>query len=278
MGLLGAILGGTVGLMLGGPLGAVLGGAIGSQVLADPRPEQIGGRARQARQARREQRPPPYPPYPPYPPPGQAAQDDPRVLQSTFMVALISLAARVAKADGRVSSAEIAAFDAFLSRELGMPAQERRLAARIFNQARDSELPTAAFTRQIRLALAAQPDRLRDLVALLLKIAYADGALAGEEETLIRAVALELGLGESDFRQIKAMFESSDLGAAYALLGVTPEASDEEIKRGYRRLAKEYHPDMLAAKGLPEDFMKFATEKLQAINQAYDRVRKQRGF
>lgn len=275
MGLLGAILGGTVGLMLGGPLGAVLGGAIGSQVLADPRPEQIGGRARQAR---REQRPPPYPPYPPYPPPGQAAQDDPRVLQSTFMVALISLAARVAKADGRVSSAEIAAFDAFLSRELGMPAQERRLAARIFNQARDSELPTAAFTRQIRLALAAQPDRLRDLVALLLKIAYADGALAGAEEALIRAVASELGLEERDFRQIKAMFESSDLGAAYALLGVAPEASDEEIKRGYRRLAKEYHPDMLAAKGLPEDFLKFATEKLQAINQAYDRVRKQRGF
>ncbi len=198
--------------------------------------------------------------------------------QSAFMVALISLAARVAKADGQVSDREIRAFDAFLREDLGMPAEERRVAARIFNEARESPLPTSAFTRQIRGLLAAQPDRLRDLVALLVRIAWADGNLEPSEETLIRSIARELGLNDRGYEEAKALYVRSGPAAAYAILGVDPTASDDEIKKSYRRMAKEYHPDVLQSRGLPPDFMKYANEKLQAINEAYGRIRQERGF
>lgn len=281
MGLLGAILGGTVGLMLGGPLGAILGGAIGAQVLQDPRPEELGGQPSERGGAFGGYRPSfaPPPPPPPPPPRGQAhpPEADPALLQEAFMVALISLAAKVAKADGRVSQEEVAAFDGFLARDLGMPPQERRFAARIFNQARDSGVPIAALTSQVRMVLGGQPDRLRDLVALLLQIAWADGVLAASEESLIRRVAADLGLSARVYEEIKALFARGDLAAAYAVLEVSPEASDEQIKKSYRRLAREYHPDIVASKGLPEDFTKFATQKLQAINEAYEMVRKARG-
>jgi DnaJ like chaperone protein len=198
--------------------------------------------------------------------------------QSAFMVALISLAAKVAKADGNVTRQEIAAFDAFLRGELGMSADERRMAARIFNQARDSTVPASEFARQIRSLLGGQPDRLRDLVALLLKVAWADGRLASVEESLIRSIADDLGLSGRDFEEAKALFSRGNLPAAYALLGLDADASDQQVKKSYRRLAREYHPDTLAAKGLPEDFTRYANEKLQAINEAYDLIKRTRGF
>ena len=74
------------------------------------------------------------------------------------------------------------------------------------------------------------------------------------------------------------MFSRGNLQAAYAVLEIGPTATNAEVKKSYRRLAREYHPDKLAAKGLPEDFMKFANEKLQAINEAYDLIREKRGF
>jgi DnaJ like chaperone protein len=198
--------------------------------------------------------------------------------QSAFMVALISLAARVAKADGQVSDREVRAFDAFLREDLGMPAEERKIAARIFNEARNSPLPTSAFTGQIRGILGAQPDRLRDLVALLVRIAWADGDLQPVEEKLLRSIAVELGLPPRAYEDAKALYVRSSPAASYAILGLEPTASDEEIKKSYRRLAKEYHPDVLQARGLPPDFLKYANEKLQAINEAYGRIKQQRGF
>jgi DnaJ like chaperone protein len=194
------------------------------------------------------------------------------------MVALISLAAKVAKADGQVHPEEIAAFDQFLTQDLGMPPRERKVAAQIFNQARDSRLPAAEFARQLRSIMPNQPHRMRDLVTLLLKIAWADGQLHPKEEALIRAIASDLGLGQRDYEEARALFSRGSPTAAYALLGLTPSASEEEIKKKYRRLAREYHPDTLAAKGLAEDFTKFANEKLQAINQAYATIKKERGF
>lgn len=209
---------------------------------------------------------------------GTAEDLDRGTAQSAFMVALIGLAARVAKADGRVSEQEIEAFDRFLRDEAGMPASERQLAARIFNRARDDTTPTSAYTAQIRALLGHRPDRLRDLVALLLRVGLADGRLEAGEERLIRQINAELGLSARDFENALALFKRDDIGAAYAVLEVDRGATNEEIKKSYRRLAKEYHPDVLQSRGLPEDFLKFANEKLQAINAAYARVKQERGF
>ena len=259
MGLLGALFGGTVGFVLGGPLGMIIGGALGSQAgarVAGPGAGVHGGGARMGS-------------------PG-AFQNT----QTAFLVAVISLAAKVAKADGHVTPAEVKAFDAVLRDSLHMSAADRRMAARIFNEARDSDIPAARFARQARGILGPYPDRLRDLVTLLLKIAHADGRFDPAEERLIREIVNELGLSESDYRACLALFGTTapSGGEAYEILGVAPDADVDEIKKAYRRIAREYHPDVLQSKGLPEDFMQFAKEKLQKVNDAYATLRRERGF
>lgn len=266
MGLLGTIIGGGIGFMFGGPLGAVIGGAIGSNINVD------GGVGTGASRAR----------------PGAGAGTrtgagplgrDPVRDQQAFLVALISLAAKVAKADGAVSAHEVRSFDEFLRTQLGMPARERRLAADIFNEARDSDIPAEEFARQIRDLLGHQPQRMRDLVSLLLSVAMADGRLHPAEEQLIRSIARELGLGDRDYEEARAMFHPrASLESSYAVLGLTSAADVAQIKQAYRRLAKEYHPDVLANKGLGEDFQRFAAEKMQAVNAAYQAIKEARGF
>ena len=260
MGLLGALFGGTVGFMLGGPLGMVIGGALGSQAGQGGRPAPPGARRAGARIG------------------GAGAVHD---TQTAFLVAVISLAAKVSKADGHVSAAEIRTFDAFLRDNLRLSAEERRHAARIFNDARDSAIPAGDFARQIRGILGSYPDRLRDIVAVLLQVAHADGRLDPAEETLIRQIARDMGLTDRDYQECRALFGSAGGGSLdedYEALGVSPQATDDEVKSAYRRIAREYHPDVLQSKGLPAEFMAFANEKLQKVNAAYARIKKARSM
>ena len=264
MGLLGTLIGGSLGFMMGGPLGAIIGGAIGSNIgegSGRPRAHpgaRVGGQGYGRR-------------------PGGF---NPLEAQQTFMIALISLAAKVAKADGSVSDAEIRSFDRFLKDQLNMSASERRVAARIFNEARDSDIPAEEFARQIRQLLGHQSPRMRgDLISLLISIAMADGHYHEAEERLIRNIAREMGLSDREYEEAAAMFSPQvNLNQSYTVLGVTQGASDDEIKKAYRKLAREYHPDVVANKGMGEDFQKFAAEKMRAVNAAYDSVKEARGF
>ncbi len=263
MGLLGTLIGGGLGFMFLGPLGAILGGALGSNIDLDG-----GSRAHPG--ARR-------PGQGWGPRPGGAA--NPLQAQQIFLVAMISLAAKVAKADGRVTSEEVASFDQFLRTNLGMPADERRLAARIFNEARDSAIPASEFTAQIRQTLGRHSQRLHDLVTLLVGIALADGVMHPAEEDLIRSIARDLGLGDQAFQEALAMFRPErNLASAYATLGLDSGVADDEVRKAYRRLAKEYHPDVMANKGMGEDFRKFGEEKMRAVNGAYAAIKEARGF
>lgn len=260
MGLLGTLFGGTVGFMVGGPLGMIIGGAIGSQAggnVVDP-----GAGARGRGRARLGQ--------------AGAFQDT----QTTFLITVISLAAKVAKADGRVTREEVQAFDAFLRDNLRMSGEDRRMASRIFNEARDSGIPASQLARQARGILGPFPDRLRDLVTLLLQIAHADGQLHPAEEKLIREIARDLGLSDRDYQECRAHFGANGPtpDSAYEILGVPPGSTEAVVKKAYRDIAREYHPDVLQSKGLPEDFMQFAKEKLQKVNEAYDVIKKDRGF
>lgn len=258
MGLLGTLIGGSIGFMMGGPIGMIIGSVLGqsfSGVKTGVRPDHPGGRT-----------------Y------GGGAYN-PLQAQQTFMVAMISLAAKVAKADGHVTPEEVRSFDQFLRINLRMSADERQVAARIFNEARDSEIPAEEFARQIRSLLGHQPDRLRDMISLLMQIAMADGHLHPAEESLIKSIAASMGLTNRDFEESAAMFNpSANLDSAYAVLGVTRDTADADVKKSYRRLAKEYHPDVVTQKGMGEDFQKFAAQKMRAINDAYDQVKEARGF
>jgi DnaJ like chaperone protein len=263
MGLLGTLLGGTVGFMMGGPIGAIIGGAIGSNINGGFGP----------------------PPRSPYDRPGAReafgarSTYNPLQAQQAFMIALISLAAKVAKADGAVTRDEIRSFDQFLQNSLGMGSEERKVAARIFNEARDSDIPVEDFAHQIRQVMGSRRDQLRDLVTMLLMVAMADGRLHPEEERVIREVNRHLGLSPHDYDAAKAVFRpTANLDAAYNTLGLTASADNDEVKRAYRRMAKEYHPDVVANKGMGEDFVKFAQDKMRAVNDAYDRIKKERGF
>jgi len=261
MGLLGTLVGGSLGFMMFGPLGAILGGAIGSNI-GEPT-------SRSATQTRPRTYSGPY---------GGPAQDT-RQAQQAFLVAMISLAAKVAKADGRVTEQEVRSFDAFLRDRLGMSAEDRRLAARLFNEARDSQVPAEEFARQVRTLIGHQPARLRDLMSLLMSVASADAHIDQAEDRLLRSIAREMGLTARDYEESAAMFDprrSTD--ASYAVLGLTRDATDEEVKKAYRSLAREYHPDVVVNKGMGEDFRKFADEKMRAINAAYDAVKESRGL
>lgn len=265
MGLLGTLLGGGIGFMMGGPFGAILGGAIGSNI--------GGGGPRMTRTQGTDYGPTGY--ADPY---GGRARDT-RQAQQAFLVAMISLAAKVAKADGRVTEQEVRSFDGFLRDRLGMSVEDRRVAARLFNEARDSQVPAEEFARQVRVLIGHQPDRLRDLVALLMSVATADGQMAPAEDRVLRSIARELGLSARDYEEAVAMFDPHrSIDASYAVLGVTRDATDDEVKKAYRRLAREYHPDVVANKGMGEDFQKFADEKMRAVNGAYDAVKDARGL
>lgn len=277
MGLLGTLVGGSLGFMMFGPLGAIVGGAIGANIGEGPgRPGYGGGRpgagAYDPRRGGAYDRRPGASPY------GEPLRDT-RQAQQAFLVAMISLAAKVAKADGRVTEQEVRSFDAFLRDRLGMGADDRRMAARLFNEARDSQVPAEEFARQVRALIGHEPDRLRDLISLLMSVAAADAGIDPAEDRLLRSIAREMGLSARDYEAASAMFyPRRDPDAPYAVLGLTRDATDDEVKKAYRRLAREYHPDVVVNKGMGEDFRKFADEKMRAINAAYDAVKEARGL
>ncbi|MHC4380652.1 MAG: TerB family tellurite resistance protein [Planctomycetota bacterium] len=258
MGIFGTIFGGTLGFLVGGPLGAVLGGALGSNLSGETSSfggSSIGGSG------------------------GTTRARTPRDMQMVFALALTSLAAKVAKADGKVTQKEIQTFDAFLSQSLRLSTEDRRLAARVFNEARDSSTSVGDFTRQIRDLFRAEPHRLSDIVTILLTVALADGHLHPQEEQLIRQIARDFRMTDADYQACKATFAAAtgkSTTSAYEVLGVAPEASDSEVRTAHRKLVREYHPDTLQSKGLPEEFMDFAKEKMTAINDAWARVKTER--
>ena len=256
MGIFGTLVGGTVGFMLGGPVGAILGSVMGSSVsrgLGAAAEQGVGlGGVRSAQQQ-----------------------------QMLFATALTSLAAKVAKADGHVSGDEIRAFDGFLQSSLHMSKPDRQFAAEVFNQARDSATPASEFAQQLRAVFGGQGDRLRDVLTILLMVAFADGKLHVAEEALLRSIANDMGLSEADYQSCKATFKASaglsDIDP-YEVLGVPSTANDVEVREAHRRLVRDYHPDVLQSKGLPEDFQEFATKKMSTINTAWTMVREERGL
>jgi DnaJ like chaperone protein len=256
MGFLGKAIGAGMGFMVGGPIGAILGGVLGHAY--DVGNEQMRGYYQRDDHS-----------WP------EVEREFDR--QYLFYVSLASLAAKMAKADGVITNDEIRAFDHFLRIDLGLEVEERRTIAKIFNEAKDSPEDAVAIARQFKALIGFQREVLQMMLQLLFRIALADGRLHKNEEIFIQNIASAFEMSDMEYQQIKAIYIKQN-DQAYNILGINRNASDDEVKKAYRKLVREYHPDRMQAKGVPEDFMKIANEKMTEINQAYDQICKERGI
>ena len=191
-----------------------------------------------------------------------------------FTIAVIALAGKMARADGSVSDVELQAF----ARVFQVPPQEEANVRRIFNLARQDVAGYEAYAGQIAKLFVGNPALLEDVLDGLFEIAKADGVLHPGEARFLERVAEIFGFAPNEFRRIRASHFAPELTDPYVILGVSYVASDQEIKLTYRRLVRENHPDSLIARGVPEEFIKLANDKLAAINAAYEKIQSERGL
>ncbi len=235
-------IGGGLGWAVGGPIGAIIGFVIGSVV--DGSGESI--RKYEGKQSR-------------------------QTTAGGYVMSLLVLIAAVMKADGKVMRSELDYVKAFLRQNFGEDAATE--AVRMLRDLLNQTIPVGDVCRQIQRNMNYSA-RLQ-MLHFLSGIANADKAVSPDELKLIEFISKEMGITESDLKSIKAMF-IQDTGFAYKILEVEPTASDEEIKKAYRRMAMKYHPDKLANMG--EDFQKAGQEKFRMVNEAYQAIKKERNL
>jgi DnaJ like chaperone protein len=196
-----------------------------------------------------------------------------------FATALIVLGAKLCKADGRVTRDEIRAF----KRVFPIDDDEVGDVAGIFNQAKVSARGFEPYARQIAILFGHDPVLLGEVLIGLFEVARVDQKITPAELDFLRRVATIFGFDLAVFEELHARFSATarDLSGAddaYAVLGVSRRAGNEEIRQTYRKLVREHHPDRLVAKGMPPEMIEQANRTLAAINAAYDRIAKERNL
>ncbi|MBM3491917.1 MAG: molecular chaperone DjiA [Alphaproteobacteria bacterium] len=198
--------------------------------------------------------------------PGQAPRDGTESI--AFTIAVVSLAAKMAKADDVVLQREVDAFEAIFH----VPDSERPAVMRVFRLAQQSTAGYDSYARQVARLLADNVAALEQVLDALFHIAAAEGKVATGELEFLREVARLFGFSEADFQRIAA---ENGVGLAenpYIVLGLSPDATQAEIRAAYRRLLLRNHPDALQAAGVPADMLELAQEKTRRIVAAYRRL------
>lgn len=202
-------------------------------------------------------------------PPEFGEECAPRPNDVGFTAAVIGLAAKMAKADGVTSQSEI---DAAAQVFRPPPGEEEHFRS-AFMLAQQTVLGFESYAKQIGRKYRARPCLLEDVLDGLFHIALADGVVTQSEIDFLAEVASHFGFSELEFRRIKATNLGPDAGDPYAVLGLLPGASMEEVRQAWRRLAAENHPDRMLQRGAPQEFVEIAREKTAAINAAYAQIR-----
>ncbi|MFV0555185.1 MAG: TerB family tellurite resistance protein [Mangrovibacterium sp.] len=199
----------------------------------------------------------------------QSSQRERRTTAGDYVISLMVLVAAVLKADGKVLKSELDYVKDFLKRSWGVSAAQEALI--LLRDLLNQNIPVADVCRQI----AANTDNETRLQMLhfLFGIATADGEVVDSELKIIEHIAKHLGINQGDYNSIKSMFVA-DVNAAYTILEITPDASDDEVKKAYRKMAVKYHPDKVSYLG--EEFQAEAKEKFQKVNEAYEQIKKAR--
>ncbi len=239
MGKFGKWIGGGLGWAVGGPIGAIFGFMVGSiidgtEVITTARTTGYSG-----------------------------------TTTGGYVMSLLVLAAAVMKADGKVMKSELEYVKKFMVQNFGEASATE--AIKLLRDLLKQNIPVNEVCRQIRHNMNYSA-RLQ-LLHFLFGIAKADGYIGESERILIDHAAREMGIGQNDFESIQAMFVR-DINSDYKILEIDPPASNEELKKAYRRMAMKYHPDKVSHLG--DDFQKAAKDKFQMVNQAYENIKKER--
>ena len=240
MSLFGGIVGGFVGFTLMGPIGALVGSVIGS-------------RMSESRTSRRN--------------PNNFDH------QVAFFAALFACFAKISKADGVVSKEEVQKIEEFISKKFNLDKEQRNFAINIFQKAKDDNVSFEAYAKQLQSLLKQSPNSLLIFYELLFELAMADGELHPAEEKILKKVPNIFKLPNSLFEELYEKYVSN-INDYYKILGVNKNMSFPEIRKVYLKKRKEFHPDMLISKGLPEELIEKAKSKFIEIQEAYEELEK----
>lgn len=209
--------------------------------------------------------------------------------QAVFLETLFILMGKLAKADGQISQDEINYVEQFIQK-LGMTAEHRTQAIAWFKKGADPAFRIEPTYNRFISVCGHTRDLKQVLLVYLVVMALADGHLHPIEETLLAEIAGHLGYDNAAFRQLMDMVlnqshfsgqqvnPAESLDNAYKALGVSIDSTDQEVKRAYRKLISQYHPDKLTGQGVPEDMIAVATEQAKEIQLAYDLIKKNRSI
>lgn len=185
-----------------------------------------------------------------------------------FAIAVIALGAKMAKADGRVTRDEVTAF-----REVFQIARtDEAGAARVFNMARSDVAGYREYAIRIQAMFAEDPSALNDLMEGLFHIAMADGFYHPNENEFLRDVSQIFGLDTAQFQALRARFVPDAPSDPFTVLGVSRDMSREDIRKQWRQLVRETHPDAMMARGVPEEAVRLAERRMIDINRAWDEI------
>ena len=203
--------------------------------------------------------------------------------QSVFLETVFILMGKLAKADGHISQDEIDHVEQFIQK-LGMSAEHRQQAIALFKQGADANFDIEPSLKKF-IAICGNTNNLKQmLLVYLIVMALSDGHIHSAEEIMLKDVARHFGYDQAAFKQILDMVlnqshfaggqttSATSLEDAYKALGVSKESSDHEIKRAYRKLMSQYHPDKLMGQGVPEDMIAVATEQAKEVQVAYNLI------
>ena len=240
MSLIGGLVGGMIGFTFLGPLGALIGSVVGS---------------RMGRNSVRRKNPNNF--------------DH----QVAFFAALFACLAKIAKADGQVTKEEINKIEDFITQKFNLDGEQRNFAINIFQKAKDDNVSFDAYAKQLASLLKRSPNSLMIFYELLFELAMADGELHPNEEKLLKKVPKIFGFNDDLYNQL---FQKYGLKTQnfYEVLGVSKQMNFDEIRKIYLKKRREFHPDKLISKGLPEELIEKAKEKFIEIQEAYEELEK----
>ncbi len=239
MSIWGGIIGGLLGFQVFGPLGALVGSVIGSN---------LSSRSRRKRPNNFDK-------------------------QVAFFAALFACLAKIAKADGRVDESEINKIEEIISKKLNLNHEHRKLAINIFQKAKDDNISFESYALNLYQILSSSQNSLFFFYEILFELALADGILHPKEEELLKEIPRIFNFEHKVYRSLYEKYVDRNRNF-YKVLGVKENSSFSEIKKTYLKKRKEFHPDTLIGKGLPEEFIQKAKEKFIEIQEAYEELEK----